>query len=270
VHYYDAHTEYNPPEPFSSEYVDDLYAGEIAYVDHNIGQIIKKLEELGLLDSTVIIVVGDHGEGLDEHGESEHGYFVYQDTIRVPFIIRPPGGLVSPIEIEEAVSLVDIVPTLLSYLKLSIPGHVQGKDLSMYLKGGKPSTDRRYVYIESFIPTNYGCNSLIGLADNQWKYIDTTHAELYNLYADPEERVNLIEKEAKRAHHMKNQLHQMTVSLKGPSDSDSTIELDEKSRKQLEGLGYIGTVHTQLSSTVTSANGAPPITFTSIRVQSIS
>jgi len=91
LHYFDPHTDYEPPEPFASEYSDDLYAGEIAYVDHCLAQVIYKLKSLDLYDSTLIIIVGDHGEGLGEHGEAEHGYFIYEGMMKVPFIIRSPG-----------------------------------------------------------------------------------------------------------------------------------------------------------------------------------
>jgi arylsulfatase A-like enzyme len=240
LHYFDPHTEYNPPEPFASEYADDLYAGEIAYTDYCIGQVIDKLKELDLYDSTLIIIVGDHGEGLGEHGEAEHGYYVYQCTARVPFIIRPPGNR-NPKRIDNIVSLVDVVPTILGYVGVDVPAHVQGKDLSGYSGGKADSEERRYIYCESFTATKYGCNPLLGLVSERWKYIDTTRPELYDLVQDPQEGKNLVEREVNRTGFMRDELRELVSKLASNVGSDSRVELDEKSRRRLESLGYVGT-----------------------------
>ncbi len=239
LHYFDPHTAYEPPEPFATTYADDLYTGEIAYADHCIGQVMEKLKSLDLYDSTLIIIVGDHGEGLGEHGEAQHGYYIYQCTARVPFIIRPPGNRKSK-KIDDVVSLVDVVPTILSYLGVRVPAHVQGKDLSGY-SGSKVESEERYVYCESFTATKYGCNPLLGLVSERWKYIDTTRPELYDLVHDPHEEKNLVEGEAKRARFMRGQLQEMVNQLIGPESADGRLELDEQSRRRLESLGYVGT-----------------------------
>ena len=240
LHYFDPHTVYNPPEPFASEYADDLYAGEIAYSDYCIGQVIDKLKELDLYDSTLIIIVGDHGESLGEHGEAEHGYYVYQCTARVPFIIRPPGNR-NPKRIDNIVSLVDVVPTILGYVGVDVPAHVQGKDLSGYSGPKADSEERRYVYCESFTATKYGCNPLLGLVSERWKYIDTTRPELYDLVVDLHEEKNLVEGEAKRARFMRDELRELVSKLLSNVRSDSRVELDEKTRRIFESLGYVGT-----------------------------
>ena len=240
LHYFDPHTAYEPPEPFATTYADDLYTGEIAYADHCIGQVMEKLKSLDLYDSTLIIIVGDHGEGLGEHGEAQHGYYIYQCTARVPFIIRPPGNR-NPKRIDNIVSLVDVVPTILSYLGVRVPAHVQGKDLSGYSVGKADSEERRYVYCESFTATKYGCNPLLGLVSERWKYIETTRAELYNLPKDPLEENNLVEKEAKRARFMRDELRELVAKLVSNVGSDSRVELDEKTRRVFESLGYVGT-----------------------------
>jgi len=240
LHYYDPHVGYNPPEPYATTYADDLYSGEIAYTDQCVGEVITKLKELGLYDSTLLIIVGDHGEGLGEHGESEHTYYIYQTTMWVPFIIKP-GGLSRPRRIDDTVSLVDVVPTILGYLDLPIPGHVQGEDLSGYSRGKKVLDDKRYVYGESLTPTKYGCNPLLGLIGKDWKYIETTRAELYNLKDDPSETYNLIKAESKRARLMREQLQDWTTQLVGAGTVDASYQLSEEDRKRLESLGYVGT-----------------------------
>ncbi len=240
LHYYDPHFPYEPPEPFASGYMTMPYVGEIAYTDHCIGQVIEKLKSLGLYDSTLLIIVGDHGESLGEYGEAAHGYFIYQSTVRVPFIIRPSGGYRKPKIINDAVSLVDVVPTILSYLKIPVPAYMQGKDLSVYFRRKPPTDPKRHVYIESLTATKYGCNPLLGLVTERWKYIETTRPELYDLHQRPFEANNLMEKEGKRAQLMQGQLQEVIAQLTSGESADSTLELDEESIKRLESLGYVG------------------------------
>ncbi|MFC1783415.1 sulfatase, partial [Planctomycetota bacterium] len=185
LHYFDPHDAYEPPEPFASRYADDLYSGEIAYTDHCIGQVIDQLKDLELYDSTLIIIVGDHGEALGEHGETTHGYYIYQSTIHVPFIIRAPG-IDQPKEVEQTVSLVDVAPTILGYLDIPAPAHMQGEDLSAYSRKRNQVDSDREVYTESLIPTKFGCNPFLGVVNDRWSYIYTNHTELYDLQQDPQ------------------------------------------------------------------------------------
>ncbi|UCC22344.1 MAG: sulfatase-like hydrolase/transferase [Planctomycetota bacterium] len=239
LHYFDPHDAYIPPEPFASEYADNLYAGEIAYTDHCIAQVIDKLKGLGLYDSTLIIVVGDHGEALGDHDETYHGYYIYQPTVRVPFIVRPPKCR-EPKAVENIVSLVDVVPTILACLGIDIPAHVQGEDLSPFSAGKIPVKNDRYVYCESFEATKYGCNPLLALVDDRYKYIETTVPELYDLTSDPLEQNNLVKKEQKRARLMKGRLQEMMSRLIDVRSTDASTELDEQTRTRLESLGYVG------------------------------
>ena len=148
LHYFDPHLEYEPPEPFATQFADNLYAGEIAYTDQCIGKVIDTLKKLDLYDSTMIVIVGDHGEGLGDHGEASHEYFIYQSTIHIPFIIKgpeiPAGSVCS-----DAVSLVDIAPTILGRLNQPIPSHIQGIDLSPYFLGKSPTDQPRQVITDS-------------------------------------------------------------------------------------------------------------------------
>jgi arylsulfatase A-like enzyme len=240
LHYFDPHSEYEPPEPFASQYANNLYAGEIAYTDHCIAQVVQKLKTLRLYDSTLIVIVGDHGEALSDHGEAEHGYYIYQSTVKVPFIIRPPGQRKTKY-IESIVSLVDVVPTILGYLNIDAPAHLQGKDLSVHSATKTPVDMERYLYCESLVPTKYDCNPLFGLVDKQYKYIETTRPELYNLLRDPLEQENLINKEPEHARLMKNQLYEMIEQLTNAISPDGTADLDDQTRERLETLGYVGT-----------------------------
>ena len=151
LHYYDPHHDYAPPEPFASKFADDLYAGEVAFVDHCIGQIMEKLEELDLAESTLLVITGDHGEMLGEHGERDHGYFIYQGALRVPLIIKLPGtssGAEESREVNQIVGLIDIVPTIAGLLGFDPPTQVQGEDLSPWLEGDSVSKEPRHFYAE--------------------------------------------------------------------------------------------------------------------------
>ena len=237
LHYFDAHENYDPPEPFATEFAGDPYAGEIAFVDHCIGQVIQKLKDLDIYDSTLLIVTGDHGEMLGEHGEDEHSYFIYQSAIHVPLIVKLPGQEKGAV-IAQNVGLIDLVPTICSLLKIDPPAGIQGKDLSPMLHGRIPEDDERYLYAESTGPSRIGASSLMAIVHGQWKYIQAPRPELYDLDADPGEENNLFEQETHRSRILQDKLREALdqVVHKG---TDSRIELDAESIKRLESLGYV-------------------------------
>ena len=237
LHYYDAHAKYEPPEPFASEFADDPYAGEIAFVDHCIGQVIQKLKDLNLYDSTLLIVTGDHGEMLGEHGEAEHSYFIYESAIKVPLIIRLPGQKKIG-TIAQPVGLVDIVPTVCSLLDIDLPVPVQGRDISLFLAGNIPDSYDRTLYSESIVPIRLGASSLMSISTGQWKYIQAPRPELYDVFADPAEAHNLVAKEPQRARILEDQLRQ-TMEQSVRTDMDSSLSLDAESIRRLESLGYV-------------------------------
>ncbi|MHC5018472.1 MAG: sulfatase [Planctomycetota bacterium] len=179
LHYYDPHIEYTPPEPFASMFKDNLYAGEIAYADHCIGQVITKLKSLGLYDSTLLIITGDHGEGLGDHVELAHSYYIYQESIHVPLIIKLPGQHKAK-TVKDVAGLVDITPTVCSLLNLGLPEPIDGKDLSPYLWRETPESEDRYIYSESLIATKYNASPLLAVTGNRFKYIQTARPELYD------------------------------------------------------------------------------------------
>jgi tetratricopeptide (TPR) repeat protein len=239
LHYFDPHGDYVPPEPFASEFADNLYAGEIAYTDHCIGLVLSKLKELGLYDSTLIIITADHGEMLGEHGELSHLYFIYQSAIKVPLIFRLPGQRQQK-RIDELVGLIDIVPTVCSLLGIDVPQHVQGQDLSLCLLGMYSPNRDRHVYCESLFATRYNGNSLLGIVNNQFKYIQTTRPELYDLVQDPYETRNMIKELPRQAQLLQGRLKQILEQSIRQGEFETKLELDEQSRKRLESLGYAG------------------------------
>jgi len=230
LHYFDPHDPYEPPEPFASRFPGNPYAGEIAYTDHCIGQVIGKLKELGLYDSTLIVITADHGEML--------GYFIYEAAVKVPLIFKLPGQR-HPRRIEELVGLIDIVPTVCGLLGIEPGSDLQGMDLSGCVRDGTRPEQGRDLYCESLTATSYDASSLLGVVTDRWKYIQTTRPELYDLARDPGESKNLVVVEAHRASDMRARLKEM-LAKQLREGSDSRLELDEKDRQRLESLGYVG------------------------------
>ena len=239
LHYYDPHHDYDPPEPFASKFASHPYAGEIAYSDHCIGRVIGKLKELDLYDSTLIIVVGDHGEMLGEHGEHSHGYFIYQSAVRIPLIFKLPGAQ-APEKISSLVGLVDIVPTVCSLLDVAPPPQVHGTNLSAYWEQKDADRPKRYMYCESFYPTSYGANPLLGVVGDRFKFIRTTRPELYDLLEDPTESNNLFDDDDDLAGRMEDELDDILDLCLSGTSLDSRAALAEGEVERLQSLGYVG------------------------------
>ncbi|MCP4708438.1 MAG: sulfatase-like hydrolase/transferase [Planctomycetes bacterium] len=252
LHYFDPHDKYEPPEPYASRFADDLYSGEIAYTDACIGMVIDCLKELDLYDSTLIVVVGDHGEGLGDHGESTHGFLIYQSTIQVPFIIRGPGVKSGQVN-DQTVSLVDLAPTVLGYLDLEIPEHMQGVDLS----DRTPQVSGREVFTESLLPTKFDGNPLLGVVSDKWSYIHSLRPELYDLAADRGELRNLLESENQQVRLMQSHLSEMVAEMVGAESADEPWVLDDETRSRLESLGYVGEVTISKSLEIDSSKKDP-------------
>lgn len=253
LHLFDPHFAYEPPEPFASRFEPvwpagnrastipgsllAAYAGEIAYADHCIGQVVDTLKKLGVYDSTLIVITADHGEMLGQHGESNHGYFIYQPAVHVPLIIRLPGRS-EAVRIKTPAGLVDIVPTVCSALGIEPPAGIRGKDLTRYCADGSEPYPQRHVYCQSLEATKYDGNPLLGVIDEQYKYIRTTRPELYDLATDPEESENLFAQQRDRARAMQRELESiLRQSSGGPG---GRVALDAQTRQRLESLGYVG------------------------------
>ncbi len=238
LHYFDPHKEYNPPEPFATTFADHPYAGEIAYADHCIGQVIQKLKDLGIYDSSLIVVTGDHGEMLGEHGEMTHGYYIYQAALKVPLVIKPPRGCL-PLRVTDTVGLIDVAPTILGRLAIDVPPMMQGKDLLAGFPQREISLPDRHFYCESVVPQEYKCAALFGLVTDRWKYIQAPREELYDLTSDPAEQVNLARQQVQQRRKLQNQL-KLTLNRQSQAEqSENTFVLDRQARRRLQSLGYI-------------------------------
>jgi len=238
LHYFDPHWAYAPPEPFASTFWYNTYAGEIAYVDQCISAVIRQLKRLRLYDSALIIITSDHGEMLGEHGEPTHSYFIYQSAVKVPLIFKLPGRRKAK-RIKELVGIIDIVPTICGLLDIKAPRYVQGKDLSSCLQSDNLPDRQRHLYCETMYPTKYKANSLLGVVNNRFKYIQTTRPELYDLIADPQETRNLTNQQPRQARVLQNRLKQILQESIRRGISDNNQGLDESARQRLESLGYV-------------------------------
>jgi arylsulfatase A-like enzyme len=235
VHLYDAHAPYRPPEPYRSQYSTDPYEGSLAFLDSQVGRLIQALESHHQLNRTLIVLAGDHGESLGDHGELEHGIFLYESVLHVPLIMRVPG--VGPQRFAAITSLVDVMPTVLGFLRLpSVP--VDGLDLTSAIRGITAPVDRS-VYSESLFPQRYGWSALRALHDGTSKFIDAPRPELYDLETDPFEEHNLYATRSYTAMMIARRLDALYANgLEASGGQMDPVPADLKER--LAALGYLG------------------------------
>jgi choline-sulfatase len=234
VHLYDPHKPYNPPEPFRSQY-SDPYLAEIAFADAHIGRLLAALERRKILDRTIVVVAGDHGEALGEHGERDHGIFVYESVLHVPLIVRAPG--ISPRRLSGVVRLVDVMPTVLDLLRVPRP-QVEGVSLAATMRGEAPQPELD-AYSESQYPRRLGWSPLRALRAGRYKLIEAPRPELYDLERDPFEQRNVYDERPEVAAALARRLASFDPMVKasdGLSDYMPSVELQQR----IASLGYVG------------------------------
>ena len=238
LHFYDPHLPYDPPSPFKEKFRDRKYDGEIAYVDSVLGKVLDRLRDEGLLDNTLIIVAGDHGEGLGEKKEIDHGLFLYDGTLRVPLIFSSGRSLPASVVVASRVRLIDILPTVLDTLGMSSPKGIQGTSLLPYIRGRRK--DDLPSYVETYFPReNYGWSELRGLIDGPWKLILAPRPELYNLMTDPREKNNVIQENAAVEAADVRKIEDLAKEAALPAGAGRrAMSAEEKER--LRSLGYLG------------------------------
>jgi arylsulfatase A-like enzyme/Tfp pilus assembly protein PilF len=237
VHLYDAHAPYDPPEPYRSRYRGQPYAGEVAYVDHVVGRLVEYLRQNGLLEKSLIVITGDHGESLGEHSESTHAYFIYNSTTAVPLIVRTPWGYRG--RSRTRVSLADLFPTVLDLLGLPPEPGIDGRSLARAVLD--PSADLGHVaYSETYFPRyHFGWQQLRSLRDGAYTFIDAPQPELYDLARDPKEATNIYKANSKRGVAMRERLEALVHETGETAPERKT--LDPETLQRLAALGYVGT-----------------------------
>ena len=241
VHFYDPHAPYQAPAAFNDLFPDDPYRGEIAFMDEYIGRMVKDLEQRGLLAKTLVVVAGDHGEGFAEHGESEHGVFCYEETLRVPLIFYQPrlfpGGRV----VSRPVGLVDVLPTILELYRLPPPPGVQGRSFARLLTAAKdPGGAVATHYFESMYGLEeMGWAPLSGLMRGSLKYISLPRPELYDLAADPQELDNLYLKKNSLAKQLGRELDDRLRQITRTKAAALRQRPTGQDQARLRALGYL-------------------------------
>ncbi len=238
VHLFDPHSDYDPPEPFRSRFQFRPYDGEIAFADAQIGRLLSYLRDVGLYQDTVIVLTSDHGESLGEHGESEHGFFIYDATIRIPLILKLPGGE-TPVRLKQPVSLLDVAPTLLQISRIQRPDEMQGKGLyALINQGSQPFQDG--VYSETLYPfRSFGWHDLKAYRTGRYKYIEAPKPEFYDLEKDPGETENLFDKQRSLALSHRSQLLALYEKYQEVKESFTPSPSPDVLAK-LRALGYLG------------------------------
>jgi len=239
MHLYDPHYPYRPPGPYSEQYKDRPYDGEIAFADAQVGRLIAFLKSNDLYRNTVIVLGGDHGEGLGEHGEKNHGFFIYNTTLHVPVIIRLPGSA-SPKVVPELVSLADLMPTVLKVLKVDVPVQVQGLNL-LPLMAPKKQEDSRSLYAETFRPRlDFNWSELRAVETEKYHFIDAPKPELYDLSKNPDETQNLYAEKKAVAEELRARLTTLISQYTAGTELAQKTGLDPALMERLKSLGYAG------------------------------
>ncbi len=237
MHLYDPHHPYTPPPPYSERHKAQPYDGEIAFTDAQVGRVVRFLKAQGLYQRTLIVVVGDHGEGLGEHGEKTHGFFIYNSTLHVPLIVKFPAGRnARPAMVSEEVSTVDLLPTVLDALGLEPPAEIQGQSLLPRLKGKGAAGE---LYSESFLPRlHFNWSELRGLQAGKYRFIDGPKPELYDLESDPGELKNLYAEKRAVAAELQGRLASLIQKHTPEKELAQKTGLDPQLAERLKSLGY--------------------------------
>lgn len=231
LHLYDPHTPYHAQEPFFSRY-ENKYDGEIAYADSVVGDLIRRLKQSGVYDRALVILLSDHGEGLNEHGEEEHGIFLYREDLQVPLIVKLPRSSQHGATVKTPVELVDVFPTILQQTATPMPaGRHTGASLLAFLKGGQD----RPIYAETFYPRfHFGWSDLHSLIEGNEHFIRAPQAELYDLASDPGEKKNVLEQNRRSYVRMREAIEPFVREAAAPTN------IDPEDVAKLAALGYVG------------------------------
>jgi len=233
LHLYEPHSPYTPPPAHRGHAL--AYDGEIAYADELVGRLLATLRKEGLYDRAILAVTSDHGEGLGDHGEQEHGIFLYREAVHVPLVLRLPGGVRAGTRVKGTIAQADLAPTLLDLAGVAAPAGLDGVSLRAALAGAAAGHP---VYSETWYPRyHFGWSELFAATDDRYRYVRAPRPELFDLSADGGERRNLASDRAPVAAGMERWLdeHGAGGQAAAPEEVPSDV------REKLQALGYVGT-----------------------------
>jgi len=227
LHLFEPHAPYEPEEPFRTRY-SDAYDGEIATTDAIVGDFLADLKRTGVYDKAIIVVVSDHGEGLGDHGEPEHGIFIYREAIHVPLLLKLPKSKGKGETVSSPVGLVDLLPTIAQLTGTAVPPRLDGKSLL------SPADPQRRIYSESLYPRiHLGWSELRSLADVRYHFIQAPKPELYDVSKDPVEHRNIVSEERRVYAAMRQELERYGTAVELPTN------INPEEAKKLAALGYL-------------------------------
>lgn len=239
VHLFEPHTPYAPPSPFAERYGAASYAGEVAAADALVGSLVQELRRRGLYEDAAVLVFSDHGEGLGDHGEDEHGLLLYRESLQVPLLLKLPAARWAGRRVAQPVGLVDVAPTLLELAGMSAT--VDGTTLdgvslldALTAAPDVAAGESRPVYAETFYPRlHFGWSELTSLIAGDHHYIEGPRAELYDVLQDPAETRDLVAEERAMAARLRDRLAAMA------GDAEPPGAISEADRRALAALGYV-------------------------------
>jgi arylsulfatase A-like enzyme len=238
LHYFDAHAPYTAPPPFNREISESDYHAEVAYQDFQMGRFIENLEQLGLRDNTLVVVTADHGEGLLEHGERTHSYFLYNTTVRVPLIFWGIPDVSGGKRVKTLVRNADIAPTVLDLLGLYPLDDIAGVTLAPLISETGQSLDLVAYGEANRVASTFNTSPLRFVREGQWKYIHKVNPELYDLESDPEEQRNQIDVEPEIAARLHGKLEEI-LDAAPAKNAASVGEMTHRVEMELRALGYV-------------------------------
>ena len=251
VHLYEPHTPYDAPERLRARFPPTTvgaYDAEIATADEQVGRLIDRLSSEGRLGRTIVVALGDHGESLGDHQEQEHGFFIYDATVRIPLIVAGPG--IPSREIRNQVRIIDVMPTLLELAGIEIPTAVQGTSLVPMARG---SDAQLSALAETWYPRrHFGWSELTAIRDDRYTFIAAPRRELYDRHADPGETHNLAATNPERANSLERALSELIRHTSSDAKPPTERRVDVRTAERLRSLGYVG-------GRVTVANGNRPL-----------
>lgn len=244
VHYYDPHEPYAAPAPFGAGKTRSPYDAELSYMDHEIGWMLEQLASRKLLENTLVVVVGDHGESLGDHGERTHGVFLYDSVLRVPFILWYPKNIPAGAVIRGMARTVDVLPTVLDFAAADPAAGVDGTSLRKAVQSGRSEISS--IYEETYLPENQlGWSPLFGYRTPRWHFVLAPRSELYDLQTDPLENRNVIDQNKTIGRDMESTLRQFPLR---PAKTEP-VDVPEELKEQIASLGYVSSAQTSGAST---------------------